>query len=55
MSKEKTKNVDSSKQEQLTMIDNIVISNSEIGHKRIVFTTMIINTIKSNKVVLKYS
>ena len=54
MSKEKTKSVDSSKQEQLTMIDNIVISNSEIGHKRIVFTTMIINTIKSNKVVLKY-
>ena len=39
MSKEKTKSVDSSKQEQLTMIDNIVISNSEIGHKRIVFTT----------------
>ena len=54
MTKEKTKTVDSSKQEQLTMVDNIVISNSEIGHKRIVFTTMIINTIKSGKVALKY-
>ena len=54
MSKEKTKTVDSSKQEQLTMVDNIVIGTSEIGHKRLVFTTMIINTIKSGKVVLKY-
>ena len=33
MTKEKTKTVDSSKQEQLTMVDNIVISNSEIGYK----------------------
>ena len=55
MTKENKKIVDSSKQEQLTMVDNIVISNSEIGHKRIVFTTMIINTIKSGKVDLKYT
>ena len=55
MTKEKIKTVDSSKQEQLTMVDNIVISNSEIGHKRIVFTTMIINTINSGKVDLKYT
>ena len=54
MSKEKTKIVDSSKQEQLTMVDNIVIGNSELGNKRIVLTTMIINTIKSDKFVLKY-
>ena len=30
MTKEKTKIVDSSKQEQLTMIDNIVIGTSEL-------------------------
>ena len=54
MSKEKTKIVDSSKQEQLTMIDNIVIGTSELGNKRIVLTTMIINSVKSGKVVLKY-
>jgi len=54
MNKENKKVVDSSKQEQLTMVDNIVIGNSELGNKRIVLTTMIINTIKSNKVVLKY-
>ena len=54
MNKEKIKVVDSSKQEQLTMVDNIVIGNSELGNKRIVLTTMIINTIKSGKVVLKY-
>ena len=54
MTKENKKVVDSSKQEQLTMVDNIVISNAETGHKRLVFTTMIINTIKSGKVVLKY-
>jgi len=54
MNKENKKIVDSSKQEQLTMVDNIVIGNSELGNKRIVLTTMIINTIKSNKVVLKY-
>jgi len=54
MTKENKKVVDSSKQEQLTMVDNIVIGNSELGNKRIVLTTMIINTIKSNKVVLKY-
>jgi hypothetical protein len=54
MSKENKKIVDSSKQEQLTMVDNIVIGNSELGNKRIVLTTMIINTIKSDKFVLKY-
>lgn len=54
MTKENKKVVDSSKQEQLTMVDNIVIGNSELGNKRIVLTTMIINTIKSGKVVLKY-
>ena len=54
MTKEKTKIVDSSKQEQLTMIDNIVIGTSELGNKRIVLTTMIINSVKSGKVVLKY-
>jgi len=54
MSKDKTKIVDSSKQEQLTMIDNIVIGTSELGNKRIVLTTMIINSVKSGKVVLKY-
>ena len=54
MNKENKKIVDSSKQEQLTMVDNIVIGNSELGNKRIVLTTMIINTIKSGKVVLKY-
>ena len=54
MNKDTKKIVDSSKQEQLTMVDNIVIGNSELGNKRIVLTTMIINTIKSNKVALKY-
>ena len=54
MNKENKKIVDSSKQEQLTMVDNIVISNAETGHKRLVFTTMIINTIKSDKIVMKY-
>ena len=54
MTKEKTKIVDSSKQEQLTMIDNIVIGTSELGNKRIVLTTMIINSVKSGKVILKY-
>ena len=54
MNKENKKVVDSSKQEQLTMVDNIVISNAETGHKRLVFTTMIINTIKSDKIVMKY-
>ena len=54
MSKEKTKIVDSSKQEQLTMIDNIVIGTSELGNKRIVLTKMIVNTVQSGKVVLKY-
>ena len=54
MNKENKKVVDSSKQEQLTMVDNIVISNAETGHKRLVFTTMIINTIKSDKFVMKY-
>ena len=42
MNKENKKVVDSSKQEQLTMVDNIVIGNSELGNKRIVLTTMII-------------
>ena len=55
MTKDTKKVVDSSKQEQLTMVDNIVIGNSELGNKRIVLTTMIINTIKSNKVELKYT
>jgi len=54
MSKEKTKIVDSSKQEQLTMIDNIVIGTSELGNKRIVLTKMIVNSVQSGKVVLKY-
>ena len=55
MTKENKKVVESSKQDQLTMVDNIVIGNSELGNKRIVLTTMIINTIKSNKVELKYT
>jgi len=55
MNKDTKKVVDSSKQEQLTMVDNIVIGNSELGNKRIVLTTMIINTIKANKVELKYT
>ena len=54
MSKEKTKIVDSSKQEQLTMIDNIVIGTSELGNKRIVLTKMIVNSVQSGKVILKY-
>ena len=54
MSKEKTKIVDSSKQEQLTMVDNIVICTSELGNKRIVLTNMIVNTVQTNKVELKY-
>ena len=33
MNKENKKVVDSSKQEQLTMVDNIVIGNSELGNK----------------------
>ena len=52
MTKEKT--VDNNKQEQLTMIDNIVIGTSELGNKRIVLTKMIVNTVQSGKVVLKY-
>ena len=54
MSKEKTNIVDNNKQEQLTMIDNIVIGTSELGNKRIVLTKMIVNTVQSGKVVLKY-
>jgi hypothetical protein len=54
MSKEKNKIVDSSKQEQLTMIDNIVIGTSELGNKRIVLTKMIVNSVQSGKVILKY-
>ena len=56
MSKEKTKNVINvaSKQEQTTLVNDIVISNAETGHKKMVLTTMIINTIKSGKVELKY-
>jgi hypothetical protein len=54
MDKQKTKIVDSSKQEQLTMIDNIVIGTSELGNKRIVLTKMIVNTVQSGKVILKY-
>ena len=54
MSKQKTKIVDSSKQEQLTMIDNIVIGTSELGNKRIVLTKMIVNSVQSGKVILKY-
>ena len=45
---------DSTKQEQLTMIDNIVIGTSEIGNKRIQLTKMIVNAVKNGKVVLKY-
>ena len=45
MNKDTKKVVDSSKQDQLTMVDDIVIGNSELGNKRIVLTTMIINTI----------
>ena len=55
MNKEKTKTVDSSKQEQLTMVDNIVIGTSELGNKRIVLTKMIVNTVQANKVELKYT
>jgi hypothetical protein len=59
MTKEKTKhekNVELSnmKLEQTTLVDDIVIGSSELGHKRIVLTTMIINTIKSNVVDLSY-
>ena len=54
MDKQKTKVVDSSKAEQLTMIDNIVIGTSELGNKRIVLTKMIVNSVQSGKVVLKY-
>ena len=56
MSKEKTKNIIdvASKQEQTTLVNDIVISNAETGHKKMVLTTMIINTIKSGKVELKY-
>ena len=50
----KTKIDDSSKQEQLTMIDNIVIGTSELGNKRIVLMKMIVNTVNSGKVILKY-
>ena len=46
--------VESSKQEQLTMVDNIVIGTSELGNKRIVLTKMIVNTVQSGKVILKY-
>ena len=53
MTKEKTNNV-ASKQEQTTLVNDIVISNAETGHKKMVLTTMIINTIKSGKVELKY-
>jgi len=54
MTKEKTNIVDNTKQEQLTMIDNIVIGTSELGNKRIVLTKMIVNTVQSGKVILKY-
>jgi hypothetical protein len=54
MDKQKTKIVDNNKQEQLTMIDNIVIGTSELGNKRIVLTKMIVNTVQSGKVILKY-
>ena len=59
MTKEKTKhekNVELSnmKLEQTTLVNDIVIGASELGHKRIVLTTMIINTIKSNVVDLSY-
>ena len=54
MTKENKKVVDSSKQEQLTMIDNIVIGTSELGNKRIVLMKMIVNTVNSGKVILKY-
>jgi hypothetical protein len=54
MNKEKIKVVDSSKQEQLTMVDNIVIGTSELGNKRIVLTKMIVNSVQSGKVILKY-
>jgi len=54
MVKEKTNIVDNNKQEQLTMIDNIVIGASELGNKRIVLTKMIVNSVQSGKVILKY-
>ena len=54
MTKEKTNIADNTKQEQLTMIDNIVIGTSELGNKRIVLTKMIVNTVQSGKVILKY-
>ena len=58
MSKEKTKNnnveIEKIKQEQTTLVNDIVIGSSEISHKRLTLTTMIINTIKANKVELKY-
>jgi len=58
MSKEKTKNnnveIEKIKQEQTTLVNDIVIGSSEISHKRLTLTTMIINTIKADKVELKY-
>ena len=56
MSKEKTKNIIdvADKQEQTTLVNDIVISNAETGHKKMVLTTMIINTIKAGKVELIY-
>jgi len=54
MDKQKVKIVDNNKQEQLTMIDNIVIGASELGNKRIVLTKMIVNSVQSGKVILKY-
>ena len=47
MDKQKVKIVDNNKQEQLTMIDNIVIGTSELGNKRIVLTKMIVNSVQS--------
>ena len=54
MNKENKKSDVAIKQEQTTLVNDIVISNAETGYKRIMLTTMIINTIKSNKFVLKY-
>ena len=54
MTKENKKTDVAIKQEQTTLVNDIVISNAENGYKRIVLTTLIINTIKSDKFVLKY-
>ena len=56
MDKQKTKKVavDVNIEQQKTLVNDIVIGSSEIGHKRITLTTLIINTLKEKKVELEY-